>query len=99
MNLTLDHYKALWQGEEVTDDAGNHQSVEHSSDLVAFISGLLLGNDANVRIWFAHYIRGAQKVMILIFNPYLSQNLILKNDFWSTSEHVLRAIVVGLSQY
>ena len=32
------------------------------SRLVAFVSGLLLDNDANVRNWFAQFIRGSQKV-------------------------------------
>ena len=32
------------------------------SDLLAFISGLLLGNDLNVRSWIAQYIKAGQKV-------------------------------------
>ncbi|XP_014676213.1 PREDICTED: integrator complex subunit 2-like [Priapulus caudatus] len=55
--LTLDHYKMAALEDDI--DGGNHGDC--SSDLVAFISGLLLGNDVNVRVWFAQYIRGAQK--------------------------------------
>ena len=36
------------------------------SDVVAFVSGLLLGNDINVRNWFAQFIRIGQKVVIHI---------------------------------
>lgn len=32
------------------------------SDVVPFISGLLLGSDSNIRTWFSLYIRNGQKV-------------------------------------
>ena len=31
-------------------------------DVVPFISGLLLGGDANIRTWFSLFIRNGQKV-------------------------------------
>lgn len=36
-------------------------SLKDPQDLIAFISGLLLGNDQNVRSWFAVFIRTSQK--------------------------------------
>ncbi|CAL1297098.1 unnamed protein product [Larinioides sclopetarius] len=38
---------------------GNHSSV--LGDLIAFISGLLLGSDDKVRNWFGQYFRNSQK--------------------------------------
>ena len=32
------------------------------NDLVAFLSGLLLGSDTKVRSWFAEFVRVGQKV-------------------------------------
>ncbi len=34
-------------------------------DVVPFISGLLLGGDANIRTWFSLFIRNGQKVNIM----------------------------------
>lgn len=34
---------------------------ERESDMVAFVSGLLLGSDQQVRSWFAMFIRNGQK--------------------------------------
>ncbi|GAB6030189.1 Integrator complex subunit 2 [Chamberlinius hualienensis] len=51
--LTLDHCKY----ENLSDDCVETKK----GDVVAFISGLLLGNDPNVRAWFAQYIRNGQK--------------------------------------
>lgn len=58
--LTLEHQKSrlsenVAMGTVVTDDA--------ISDVVSFVSGLLLGNDINVRNWFAQFIRIGQKVI------------------------------------
>ncbi|XP_033150227.1 integrator complex subunit 2 [Drosophila busckii] len=36
-------------------------TLKHPDDLVAFLTGLLLGNDQNLRSWFALYIRTSQK--------------------------------------
>ncbi|XP_023162280.2 integrator complex subunit 2 [Drosophila hydei] len=36
-------------------------ALKHSEDLIAFLTGLLLGNDQNLRSWFALYIRTSQK--------------------------------------
>lgn len=36
-------------------------SLEDPKDLIAFISGLLLGNDQATRTWFAQYVRTGQK--------------------------------------
>jgi hypothetical protein len=41
-------------------DADDSQPV--SNDLLAFVSGLLLGNNTNERSWIAQYIRAGQKV-------------------------------------
>ncbi|XP_012161809.1 integrator complex subunit 2 [Ceratitis capitata] len=35
--------------------------LKYPEDLVAFLTGMLLGNDQNVRTWFALYIRSSQK--------------------------------------
>lgn len=47
--LTLDHTK-------------NEASEDGVSDLVCFISGLLLGTNAKVRTWFGTFIRNGQQV-------------------------------------
>ncbi|KMZ10372.1 integrator complex subunit 2 [Drosophila simulans] len=36
-------------------------TLKHPEDLIAFLTGLLLGNDQNLRSWFAAYIRSSQK--------------------------------------
>lgn len=36
-------------------------------DMVAFVSGLLLGSDQAVRNWFAIFIRNGQKVIFYFF--------------------------------
>jgi integrator complex subunit 2 len=36
-------------------------SLKDSQDLIAFVSGLLLGNDQNIRNWFALFVRTSQK--------------------------------------
>ncbi|XP_017062881.1 integrator complex subunit 2 [Drosophila eugracilis] len=36
-------------------------TLKHPEDLIAFLTGLLLGNDQNLRSWFAVYIRSSQK--------------------------------------
>lgn len=44
------------------DHAGRGQGFEEkNSDIVAFVSGLLLGNDQQVRNWFAMFVRNRQK--------------------------------------
>lgn len=47
--LTLDHTK-------------NEASEDGVSDLVCFVSGLLLGTNAKVRTWFGTFIRNGQQV-------------------------------------
>lgn len=37
-----------------------------SGDVVAFVSGLLLGNDQQVRNWFASFVRSRQKVRLAL---------------------------------
>ncbi|XP_043267070.1 integrator complex subunit 2 [Venturia canescens] len=39
----------------------NAASLQQESDMVAFVSGLLLGNDQQVRTWIAMFIRNGQK--------------------------------------
>ena len=43
------------------DESGT-SSDSGISDLVLFISGLLLGHDLNVRNWFATFVKNGQKV-------------------------------------
>ena len=40
--------------------------VSTSSDLVAFLSGLLLGGDTKARNWFSSFVRIGQKVTVLM---------------------------------
>lgn len=47
--LTLDHTK-------------NESLEDGVSDLVCFVSGLLLGTNAKVRTWFGTFIRNGQQV-------------------------------------
>jgi len=54
----------------------SRQTVSGTSDvsrLVAFVSGLLLDNDANVRNWFAQFIRPSLKVY-KIYSHYVFRN-------------------------
>ncbi len=39
-----------------------HHCPDESSDLVAFCTNLLLGNDITTRNWFAQFVRNGQKV-------------------------------------
>jgi len=39
-----------------------HDAYHDQGDMVAFISGLLLGSDQQVRAWFALFVRNGQKV-------------------------------------
>ena len=52
--LTLDYCKS--------ENPASERMDYTKGDMVAFISGLLLGNDCNVRAWFAQYVRNGQKV-------------------------------------
>ena len=52
MALTLRHDR----------DESDASSDSDISDLVLFISGLLLGHDLNVRNWFATFEKNGQKV-------------------------------------
>ncbi|XP_037934107.1 integrator complex subunit 2-like [Teleopsis dalmanni] len=36
-------------------------SLKYPHDLIAFLTGILLGNDQNIRSWFAVYVRSSQK--------------------------------------
>lgn len=49
--LSLDHCHSTEQNDELSS----------AGDLVAFVSGLLLGSDDKVRTWFAQYVRSCQK--------------------------------------
>jgi integrator complex subunit 2 len=44
------------------DHAGRTLGTDSEGDMVAFVSGLLLGNDQQVRNWFALFVRNGQKV-------------------------------------
>jgi len=52
--LSLDH--AIYSKEN------NETKEAWLGDVVPFISGLLLGNDATIRNWFSLFIRNGQKV-------------------------------------
>lgn len=43
------------------DHAGRTLGTDAEGDMVAFVSGLLLGNDQQVRNWFAMFVRNGQK--------------------------------------
>nr|XP_037279822.1 LOW QUALITY PROTEIN: integrator complex subunit 2-like [Rhipicephalus microplus] len=49
--LSLDHCRSTEKNDELSS----------AGDLVAFVSGLLLGSDDKVRTWFAQYVRSCQK--------------------------------------
>ena len=55
------------------DNAQENAATKGISDLVSFVSGLLLGNDITVRNWFAQFVRTGQKVRQskCIFNKFL----------------------------
>ncbi|XP_046387078.1 integrator complex subunit 2 [Ischnura elegans] len=58
--LSLEHSQIAQDGisQECMDDAS---ALSEGSDIVAFVSGLLLGNDQQVRNWFAMFVRNGQK--------------------------------------
>lgn len=54
--LTLEMNKVYAQ-------SGNDRFQEDSNtDIVGFVSGMLLGNDTKVKEWFAQYVKVGQKV-------------------------------------
>lgn len=46
---------------EAGEEAMETDAVQSKSDLLAFITGLLLGTDQNVRTWFSQFIKTGQK--------------------------------------
>lgn len=61
--LSLDH--AIYSKEN------NETKEAWLGDVVPFISGLLLGNDATIRNWFSLFIRNGQKVSGILFSVML----------------------------
>ena len=54
------------------DDTGQTSDADETpegsiSDVVAFVSGVLLGSDMNVRKWFATFVKNGQKVRSDVF--------------------------------
>lgn len=46
--------------------ANNLQDAQQQdADIVCFVSGILLGNNAKVRNWFSQYLHSGHKVMTL----------------------------------
>ena len=41
--------------------------TESANDIVAFVSGLLLGNNIEVKNWFSQFIKCGQRVSLVIF--------------------------------
>lgn len=60
--LSLDH--ARLQGVDIDGES-------MLGDMVAFVSGLLLGNDQPVRNWFAVFVRNGQKVIVSAVSLHL----------------------------
>lgn len=47
------------------DQTGQSEpSSESTNDLVAFVSGLLLGNNIEVKNWFSQFIKSGQRVSV-----------------------------------
>uniref|UniRef100_A0A1A9W910 Integrator complex subunit 2 n=1 Tax=Glossina brevipalpis TaxID=37001 RepID=A0A1A9W910_9MUSC len=65
--------------------------LKYPQDLIAFLTGMLLGNDQNVRTWFAEYVHSSQKrksdALILVRAELLKQlqNLIQISNTASTN--------------
>jgi hypothetical protein len=59
------------------DHAGRTLGADAEGDMVAFVSGLLLGNDQQVRNWFAMFVRNGQKVCEFILRNRLFYNKVL----------------------
>lgn len=57
------------------DHAGRTLGADAEGDMVAFVSGLLLGNDQQVRNWFAMFVRNGQKVCELYFKELVYNKL------------------------
>ena len=53
------------------DHAGRTLGADAEGDMVAFVSGLLLGNDQQVRNWFAMFVRNGQKVCRKTFSVHV----------------------------
>ena len=46
------------------DQSESVTGSESTNDLVAFVSGLLLGNNSDVRNWFSMFVKSGQRVSI-----------------------------------
>lgn len=42
----------------------NSKQAESDTDVVGFVSGMLLGNDTSVKEWFSHFVKIGQKVKV-----------------------------------
>ena len=64
-------------------------SLKDPQDLIAFLSGLLLGNDQNIRPWFSAFVRTSQKrkgdALQLVRDELLKQLQAIKIVFFSIS--------------
>lgn len=66
--LTLNTFS---QSSRMLGDFDQSQSPKESAnDLVAFVSGLLLGNNIEVKNWFSQFIKCGQGVFVSAVNCY-----------------------------
>lgn len=54
--LTLEMYNDSLMSDPPGEEGGS------DTDVVGFVSGMLLGNDIGVKEWFSHYVKIGQKV-------------------------------------
>jgi integrator complex subunit 2 len=52
----------LEMNKEYTQSGKDRVQEDSNTDIVGFVSGMLLGNDTRVKEWFAQYVKVGQKV-------------------------------------
>ncbi|XP_018328065.1 integrator complex subunit 2 [Agrilus planipennis] len=74
------------------DHASRCSSSQPEGDMVAFVSGLLLGNDQTVRSWFALFVRTGQKRKGEVSSNILQQ---LRDDLLRRLQTIIQASLEG----
>lgn len=67
-----------------------------SSDLVAFLSGLLLGGDTKARNWFSSFVRIGQKVIAAFAVSRVKMSMVLISDWSWFNKKTLESLLPNL---
>ena len=68
---------------------------ESRNDLVAFVSGLLLGNNPDIRNWFSMFIKSGQRVSIvrLFLSLKISKSMTRKCPIQNAHDFEMRHLI------